>query len=90
MAWDIIKEEIMDVFHQFYSLSGENFARINSALIALLPKKDGAEAMEDFRPISLINSIAKRITKVLHVSARESWLAHLAGAERVYEDEVPK
>uniref|UniRef100_A0A8R7P1P7 Reverse transcriptase domain-containing protein n=1 Tax=Triticum urartu TaxID=4572 RepID=A0A8R7P1P7_TRIUA len=34
-------------------------------MIALLPKKDGATRMSDYRPISLIHSIAKLITKVL-------------------------
>uniref|UniRef100_A0A8R7PQ29 Reverse transcriptase domain-containing protein n=1 Tax=Triticum urartu TaxID=4572 RepID=A0A8R7PQ29_TRIUA len=34
-------------------------------MIALLPKKDGATRMNDCRPISLIHSIAKLITKVL-------------------------
>uniref|UniRef100_A0A453N7T1 Reverse transcriptase domain-containing protein n=1 Tax=Aegilops tauschii subsp. strangulata TaxID=200361 RepID=A0A453N7T1_AEGTS len=55
----------MAVFNQFHSLSGANFAKINSAFVTLLPKKDGAESVGDFRPISLINSIAKLITKVL-------------------------
>lgn len=52
--WDIIKDEVMAVFHQFHSLDGANMAEINDALVALLPKKDGAETIGDFRPISLI------------------------------------
>lgn len=54
-CWDIIKGEVMAMFHQFHSLSGANFVHINDALVALLPKKDGAERVGDFRPISLIN-----------------------------------
>ena len=34
-------------------------------MIVLLPKKDGATSMADYRPISLIHSIAKLIAKVL-------------------------
>lgn len=41
-CWDLIKDEVMAIFHQFHSLSGANFALINSAFVALLPKKDGA------------------------------------------------
>lgn len=38
---------------------------MNSAFIDLLPKKDVATEMGHFRPISLIHSIAKIITKIL-------------------------
>lgn len=41
----------MAVFHKFYQLASGDFA--NRALIILLPKKDGAVQMNDFRPISL-------------------------------------
>jgi hypothetical protein len=37
----------------------------NKANIILIPKKDGAEDIRDFRPISLIHSVAKLITKIL-------------------------
>ena len=49
----------MAVFDHFYSLAGGNFSALNSAMIALLPEKDGATCMGDFRLISLIHSIAK-------------------------------
>ena len=55
----------MAIFDHFYRLVGGNLVDINSAMIALLPKKDGATCMGDFRPISLVHSIAKLITKVL-------------------------
>jgi hypothetical protein len=42
-----------------------NFYWLNSANIALLPKKEGAEDVVHFRPISLIHAIAKIIAKVL-------------------------
>uniref|UniRef100_A0A453BXD1 Reverse transcriptase domain-containing protein n=2 Tax=Aegilops tauschii subsp. strangulata TaxID=200361 RepID=A0A453BXD1_AEGTS len=55
----------MAVFDSFYRLADGNFAELNTAMIALLPKKDGATRISDFRPISLIHSVAKLITKVL-------------------------
>lgn len=70
-CWDIIKDDIMAIFHQFHSLSGSNLSAINTALVALLPKKDGAEAMGDFRPIGLINSVVKLIAKVLSMRLSE-------------------
>jgi hypothetical protein len=37
----------------------------NEANIVLLPKKEGAHYLTDFRLISLINSLAKVLTKLL-------------------------
>lgn len=39
--------------------------RLNEALITLLPKKQDASALSDYRPISLIHLLAKLIAKVL-------------------------
>ena len=38
---------------------------LNSANVVLLPKKDGAEGIADYRPISLIHAIAKILAKVI-------------------------
>ncbi|KAM0902880.1 hypothetical protein ACQ4PT_019125 [Festuca glaucescens] len=43
----------------------QGFSALNEALIALLPKKDGASDLKDFRPISLVHSFARLLTKVL-------------------------
>jgi hypothetical protein len=64
-CWDIIKVDVMNVVHLFGSLHAENFHWLNSANIALLPKKDGVEDIADFRPISLIHAISKIISKML-------------------------
>jgi hypothetical protein len=42
-----------------------NFCLLNSAFITLLPKKEDADHVGDFRPISLVHSFAKLVTKVL-------------------------
>jgi hypothetical protein len=39
--------------------------KLNGALITLLPKRIVSEELSDFRPISLIHSFAKLISKVL-------------------------
>jgi hypothetical protein len=43
----------------------ENLELLNSAYIILLPKKDEVCHVKDFRPISLVHSFAKLITKLL-------------------------
>ena len=38
---------------------------LGASFIALIPKKDGAICIKDFRPISLIGSLYKILSKVL-------------------------
>jgi len=42
-----------------------NLSSINTSLIVLIPKKDNAETVNDYRPISLLNYSLKCITKIL-------------------------
>ena len=46
-------------------MNGRSLQCLNEALITLLPKKQDASALSDYRPISLIHLIAKLIAKVL-------------------------
>lgn len=55
----------MAAVNAFYNNRCLNLQLINSANIILIPKKEGAEAAGDFRPISLIHSFIKIITKTL-------------------------
>jgi hypothetical protein len=48
-CWPIIKFDIMNVIDAFSELSINNMSVINTANIALLPKKDGADFISDFR-----------------------------------------
>jgi hypothetical protein len=64
-CWEIIKEDLMEAINAFYCLGSDKVNLVNDANIVLLPKKDGALSVGDFRPISLINSMSKIITKVL-------------------------
>jgi mannosylglycoprotein endo-beta-mannosidase len=64
-CWNIIKSDVMRVIQCFDELHVQDFHWLNSANIALLPKKEGAEEITDFRPISLIHAIAKLIAKML-------------------------
>ncbi|WMV58897.1 hypothetical protein MTR67_052282, partial [Solanum verrucosum] len=61
-CWDVLKN--MDTFQNFYEQ--EVFEKsFNATFIALIPKKKGANELRDYRPISLIGSIYKILSKIL-------------------------
>ena len=63
-CWDFVKEEILELFKEFYDQS--SFAKsLNTTFLVLIPKKGGAEDLGDFRPISLLGGLYKLLTKVL-------------------------
>ncbi|XP_044357304.1 DDB1- and CUL4-associated factor 8 [Triticum aestivum] len=64
-CWGIIKLTVMRVIQCFDSLHTSNLHWLNSANVVLLPKKEGAEGISDYRPISLIHAIARIIAKIL-------------------------
>nr|ABA99967.1 retrotransposon protein, putative, LINE subclass [Oryza sativa Japonica Group] len=55
----------MVVIHSFNHLRSNSLSILNSANVVLIPKKDGAECVGDYKPISLIHGIRKLISKVL-------------------------
>lgn len=62
--WDTIKIDVMQFFQDFYDLK-QVPKGYNSSFIALIPKKINASLPGDYRPISLMNSAMKLLTKVL-------------------------
>jgi hypothetical protein len=63
--WSVIKVDIMNALHAFWSLDFWSFFLVNQAYITLLWKKKELVLVKDFRPISLIRSFSKLLTKVL-------------------------
>jgi hypothetical protein len=55
----------MAATHQFYNINQQGLHILNQALVVLIPKKPNAEKITDFRPISLIHSFEKLISKML-------------------------
>jgi len=64
-CWEIIRGDLMAALNTFHDLRCLNFDLLNTANIVLLPKKEGADSIGDYRPISLIHSIAKLLAKVM-------------------------
>ena len=64
-CWPIIKPDVVAAVNAFYNNRCNDLNLLNKATIVLIPKKEGAETIQDFRPISLIHAIAKIITKIL-------------------------
>ena len=58
-----MKKDIIDTFKNFHShnIFEKSF---NATYITLIPKKNGAKKLRDFRPISLIRSVYKLLSKV--------------------------
>jgi len=63
-CWDVVKVEVIAAIQNFHS-QGYFEKSFNATFIALIPKKMGATELKDFRPISLISSVYKIISKVL-------------------------
>ena len=63
-CWSVIKEDIMAVFDQVHA-EGEFEKSLNATFIVLIPKKNGAWDIGNFKPISLIGCIYKVLAKVL-------------------------
>jgi hypothetical protein len=64
-CWPIIKEDLIQALMFSYNNQTTKLSLINMAHIVLLPKKQDAASLSDYRPISLINSAVKIIMKLL-------------------------
>ncbi|RVW66266.1 LINE-1 retrotransposable element ORF2 protein [Vitis vinifera] len=63
-CWDFAKEEIVELFKEFYGQ--KSFAKsLNATFLVIIPKKGGAEDLREFRPISLLGGLYKLMAKVL-------------------------
>ena len=63
-CWGVVERDILAVFEVFYQHN--KFEKsLNATFITLIPKKNGAFNIRDFRPISLVGSVYKILAKVL-------------------------
>jgi hypothetical protein len=61
--WEVIKDDLMALFYQF-SKGELPFYKLNFGVITLLPKKEDAVQIQQYRPICLLNVCFKFFTKV--------------------------
>lgn len=64
MHWHVIKGDFISIVQSFYEHSID-LTDINQANIIMIPKKLVSEKVGDFRPISVMNSVPKLISKIL-------------------------
>ena len=63
-CWGVVERDVLAVFEEFYQHS--KFEKsLNVTFITLIPKKNSASNIRDFKPISLVGSVYKILAKVL-------------------------
>lgn len=84
--WNTISVDIEQFIKEFHS-NGRLVQGINSSFIVLVPKKTNPLSLDDYRPISLINSLykilakclANRLRQVIHKLINPSQSAFISG-----------
>jgi hypothetical protein len=64
-SWPIIGEDCMEAIQAFSNGDQQGLEKLNNALIVLLPKRVGASSPGDYRPITMIHSFPKLLSKVM-------------------------
>jgi hypothetical protein len=64
-CFEVVKDDLSKAINDFYHLKCRSLHLVNEANIILLPKREVSDTIDKFRPISLINSFMKIITKIL-------------------------
>lgn len=65
MCWSIIKGDVLNAMSAVWSRKFSNLSRLDITYITMIPKREGADQVKDFRPISRVHSFAKLVTKIL-------------------------
>ena len=63
-CWSVVEKDVMDFFVYFHRHSVFEQS-MNASFLTLIPKKCNAVNIKDFRPISLVGSVYKLLSKVL-------------------------
>src|SRR6266542_3306529 len=62
--WEVIKGDLMALFQDLHQ-DGLDLFSLNFGMITLLPKKDDASRIQEYRPICHLNVSFKIFTKVI-------------------------
>jgi len=63
-CWPLIKFDVYKLWRSFHEGS-TNLKSINHSYITLVPKRSNPETVSNFRPVSLLNSCMKFLSKIL-------------------------
>lgn len=64
VCWNVVKVDVLRVFQKIFNY--QKFEKsLNATFISLIPKIVGVSELKDFRPISLVGSVYKIISKVV-------------------------
>ena len=63
-CWSVVEIDVMAFFDHFHR-SAEFEQSLNASFLSLIPKKNNALNIKDFRPISLVGSVYKLLSKIL-------------------------
>jgi hypothetical protein len=74
-CWNTIKGDCMAALQQLYSMNQQDLYFLNQILVVLVP-----ERILDFRPISLIHSFAKLVSKLLANRLARIWKLDISKA----------
>ncbi|KAK5834456.1 hypothetical protein PVK06_018334 [Gossypium arboreum] len=69
-CWETVKDDLCDLLSEFFS-TGKLEKSLNSSFITLIPKVENPVEITDFRPICLVSSLYKIVSKVLSRRLRE-------------------
>jgi hypothetical protein len=64
-CWSVIKSDFMAAIITLQQGNARGLGLLNAAYITLIPKKVDTVLAKDYRPISLVHSFAKLVTKIL-------------------------
>jgi mannosylglycoprotein endo-beta-mannosidase len=64
-CWSVLRTDVIAALCAIWLGRDQDFDWLNEALITLLPKKEGTIDLKDFRPVSLVHSFARLLTKIL-------------------------
>jgi hypothetical protein len=64
-AWPVIKDDLCSTFNSLWQQDWRSFYLLNDASMVLLRKNETPANLRDYRPISLIHSFGKLVTKGL-------------------------
>jgi hypothetical protein len=78
--WEMIKFDLLEVFQESYQ-NKQMLKSLNATFLALIPKKDRANSLDQFRPIALCNVTYKIITKLI-AERLKPYLASLISEEQ--------